>query len=921
VRVEEENRVGMTSAHTHTAVQDAPPAHVDLEALRTIGRFELIREIARGGMGRVFLGRDTKLGRRVAIKFLLRDDPVWVQRFLVEARATARCTHENIVTIYEVGEHDGLPYMVLEYLEGRTLSDVIEETRPTARQLAELVVPVLHALERAHEHGIVHRDLKPNNIFVTDRGHVKVLDFGVARLLEPSEELVGRSTRMMGSMEMSVATDDSLVGTIPFMSPEQWGAGEVDHTSDLWAIGIMFWRTLVGGHPAGPVVAEVLKAQLLDVDTPLPSIAKRDPHVPRELAAIVDRCLAKRKHERYQRASELLADLQRFLAPRVQPSIGDDVCPYRGLVAFGEDDAHVFFGRSSEIRTALAMLDARPLVAVIGPSGVGKSSFVHAGLVPALRSDRGAWAFHVLRPGRMPLQRLGAILESTLEPGEVPDDYASRLVEAPGLFGSMLRGAAGYRDHKILVIVDQLEELFTLCDDDATRRVFLAALLAAADDASSPVRVVMAMRADFLDRLAGYDAFLSELSKGLCFLAAPERESLREVIVRPAALAGYTFEQPWIVDDMLQAANSRGALPLVSFAAMRLWEGRDRERRMLTVAAYEAMGRVGGAFARHADQVASAMPDQKLVRAIVTRLVTPQSTRAIVDEAELRSLGDDPRAATRILDQLEEARLIQRHAEPGSPVTVEIVHEMLITEWPTLRRWLEDGHALRAFVEELRQSARQWNARGRPDDLVWRGTLADDALSHARRNVLELAATERAFLAAIAAQAARTRRRRVLGLTTLLVVLGLVIAGGAVALVMIRGAEREATRSAIEAREALDAHKAAQAERDRARERAAAAVSRESAANQRLDLTNEQLQEKVQALQVANEKAQTEEAHARAEEQRARAEAARAQRATAEAEAAKRKLEEKLAAERKENARLQQKMKEIIDVDLRKGKL
>src|SRR3954470_17192139 len=123
-------------------------------------------------MGQVFLARDTKLGRKVAIKFLLKNDPTFVQRFVVEARATARCTHENIVTIFEVGEHEGLPFMVLEYLEGKTLSQSLE-TRPSPKQFAELMLSVFRALERAPEHGIIHRDLKPSNIFVTDRGQVK----------------------------------------------------------------------------------------------------------------------------------------------------------------------------------------------------------------------------------------------------------------------------------------------------------------------------------------------------------------------------------------------------------------------------------------------------------------------------------------------------------------------------------------------------------------------------------------------------------------------------------------------------------------------------------------------------------------------------------------------------------------------------
>jgi serine/threonine protein kinase len=268
---------------------------LDFSKSTAIGRFELIREIARGGMGQVFLGRDTKLGRKVAIKFLLRDDPKFVQRFLVEARATARCTHENIVTIFEVGEHDGLPYMVLEYLEGKTLSDVIS-TKPTARQFCELMVPVVRALERAHEHGIVHRDLKPSNIFVTDRGQVKVLDFGVARLLERIEDDLARATAAIEVGTLSESTDpmtgaSALVGTMPYMSPEQWGTAVVDHQSDLWAIGVMFWRSLYGAHPAGTLSPEKLRLKMLDLDTPLPSIAVRDQALPHEVVAVVVRCL------------------------------------------------------------------------------------------------------------------------------------------------------------------------------------------------------------------------------------------------------------------------------------------------------------------------------------------------------------------------------------------------------------------------------------------------------------------------------------------------------------------------------------------------------------------------------------------------------------------------------------------------------
>jgi hypothetical protein len=562
----------------------------------------------------------------------------------------------------------------------------------------------------------------------------------------------------------------------------------------------------------------------------------------------------KRKAERYPSASELLVDLQAFLVPSEERR--DDACPYRGLAAFGERDAKYFFGRADETRTAIAQLDRWPLLAVVGPSGVGKSSFVHAGVVPALRATGGDWQVHVLRPGRAPLQRLAALID---------DGLANRLADEPGVFGVALRGRHG----KTLIVVDQLEELFTICDDARVRDVFLRALLAAADDPGSPVRVVLAMRADFLDRVAAHGALVPELTRGLFFLTAPDPAVLREALERPAELAGYAFEDRGIVDDMLQAATGRGALPLLAFAASRLWDARDRERKLLTVSAYRAIGGVGGAFALHADRVASAVPprSQPLLRAIVTRLVTPDGTRAVVERADLRSLSTDPREVDLILDQLVHARLI--HAETDGDV--ELVHEILITEWPTLRQWLDDSLAMRAFTHELGQAAKQWHAHGRPDDLVWRGATAHDALGIAKRHVLDLASTERDFLAAIDKQLARGRRRRFFAFASIVGVLGLGLAGASVAAVRIKLAETEAQ------------DKAQQAEM----------------ARREVEQANAKLQAQIDAVAEANRQAQAAEDEKRAaDEQRRKAEAETKQSMAQNAETKRRADAERLRANR-----------------------
>jgi len=920
--VEPRSRTGKQRAETHEPL--------DFSHNRQIDRFEMIRELARGGMGQVFLARDTKLGRKVAIKFLLKNDPDFVQRFLVEARATARCTHENIITIHEVGEHDGLPYMVLEYLEGTTLSHVLDG-KPPLRQFVELMIPVVRALERAHEHGIVHRDLKPSNVFVTDRGQVKVLDFGVARLIDRTAELtsavdprVQQLADDLGSASVTFTGSNSLVGTLPYMSPEQWGAGVVDHLSDLWAVGIIFWRAITDVHPAGSTSPDKLRVRLCDLESPLPSIATRDATLPPELVAIVDRLLEKHKGRRYQSASELLADLQAFLAPKAARA-SEEECPYRGLAAFGEGDAKYFFGRSSEIRTALAKLQGWPLLAVIGPSGVGKSSFVHAGLVPALRAAGDDWRVCVLRPGRVPLHRLANVLEETLATGDHHSDLMTKLLDAPGLFGTMLRTTAAQRGHKVVVVVDQLEELFTLCDSEKIREVFLAALLAAADDPSSPVRVVLSMRADFLDRLAGHQGFLTELSRGLFFLTAPDRENLREALLRPAELAGYSFEDTSVVDEMVEAATSRGALPLLSFAAMRLWDGRERDRKVLPARAYRQMGGIGGAFARHADQVAATVParSQILLRAIMTRLVTPEGTRAIVDRKELVSLAD-PRDVESILDRLVEGRLVHLHTDLDQVATVEIVHEMLITEWPTLQRWLEDSQALRGFMHELRQAARQWDSHGRPTDRIWRGATAQEALGYARRHVLDLSAVEAAFLDAIRDHAARVRRRKMLVYAAIVGVLALVLTGGAFFTVQLSRANTEARQNEAAWHRAAREAEAAKAdlqqkldiiqEKEQARLRAEVQASQ---AQKQVIKADEDVKLSREELERANVDLRRALANAEAEKRRAEAAAELARKASDEAATAKAIAEAAAARERQRADQLEQESKNIYNKDLR----
>jgi len=592
-----------------------------------IHQYELIRMLSRGGMGTVYLARDLRLGRRVAIKFLQTTQPARTRLILQEARATARCRHDNIVVIHEVGEHEGAPYIVFEYLDGRPLGALTEggQRVPYARAV-EIMCAILRALSCAHEAGIVHRDLKPDNIIVTESGTIKVLDFGIAMVLHqapatqpvplpghPPAHLRIVDSERPPTLDLYERDTDRLnAGTVPYMAPEQWGIGvEIDHLADIWACGLVLHQLICGRHPLPPY--RIMETAALD--RPMPSMADAaPPAAPRELIQIVDRCLQKHKEGRWQSAAELLAALTPFLPGRRTLELPVDECPYAGLSSFQERDAGKFFGRNREIAAMMARIRDRPLMAVVGGSGVGKSSFVRAGVVPALKHSGEPWEALVLRPGRKPVEALAHVIQPMIAAGtsgtahlagdvEEQRRLAETLRREPGHLGDVLRHRARRDGRRLLLFVDQLEELYTLAADPAERAAFTACLSAVADDPTSPLRVVISIRSDFLDRVTEDRRFFGELTQGLFPLDPPSRDGLREAIASPAALAGFQIEPPIVEDMLAHLAATPGALPLLQFAASRLWVARDQERGLLTHASYAAMGGVAGALAHHADRV------------------------------------------------------------------------------------------------------------------------------------------------------------------------------------------------------------------------------------------------------------------------------------------------------------------------------
>jgi serine/threonine protein kinase/Tol biopolymer transport system component len=758
--------------------------------------YEIIRSLGSGGTSEVLLARDTRLGRLVAIKILLQFGGERAQRFLTEARATAQLSHENIVVIYELGEHEGMPFMVLEYLKGKTLRQWLNERKKRGREgpaapvlppssAIELMIPVVRALACAHEHGVVHRDLKPPNILLTDTGTIKVLDFGIAKLLgasaPPDEEDPEEPVSTRGD-SMAITQAGAMLGTMPYMSPEQWGADTVDERSDIWAVGILLVELLLGKHLLAPLTIKTLRG-VRELDVPMPSLREMRPDLGK-IASIVDRCLIKRKEDRLANARELCAELTALVPAAPRRSFADeDENPYTGLSAFQQSDAARFFGRARAVTEVVTRLSEQPLLAIVGPSGAGKSSFVRAGVIPALERTGEAWETFILRPGLHPLTALAELLLSHSRQTPMPSTAAhadeapvsqsqplspfdrgglvEKLRAEPGLLGARLRMRARRKLERVLLFVDQFEELYTLAAEDE-RAAFFACLAGVVDDVGSPLRAVVAIRSDFLDRVAESHATMTGLSRGLMLLSPMDREGLREALVRPLEALEYRFEHEGLVDEILDALeHTSAALPLLQFTAAKLWECRDRGRRVLTEASYREIGGVAGTLAGHADAVLRAMTpgERKLARAALLRLITPERTRALCTQRELRELGAAKEEMDRVLGRLIDARLLAVESKGEADATIEIVHESLIATLPTLSRWIADNQEDVAFLSRLRHASREWEARGQAEDLLWRGQAALEAQRWHERNAGELSLAEERYLQAVFALAERSLRQ------------------------------------------------------------------------------------------------------------------------------------------------------------------
>jgi WD40 repeat protein/DNA-binding SARP family transcriptional activator len=456
------------------------------------------------------------------------------------------------------------------------------------------------------------------------------------------------------------------------------------------------------------------------------------------------------------------------------------VCPFKGLAAFESSDAEFFCGRDRIVSELIARLAEWPLVGILGPSGIGKSSLLRAGVLPALRAGglpgSAGWRQVLLRPGKAPGRELERALGGEVEP---PVTWLG-----PG--------------ERLVVAVDQLEELFTVCEDEAERAEFLERLVAAADDHERRVVVVCTLRADFYGRLSAYPRFAELLSRSHALIGPMDRAELREAIESPAARAGLEVEDGLADVLVAEVADEPGSLPLLSTTLLELWQARDG--RVLRLQDYRATGGVRTGVARIAEAAYTRFSsgERTVARDVLLALAdvgegAPE--RRQVQLSEIEGIW----GADRVLAELIDARLVTVGAG-----TVELSHEALLREWPRYRDWLEEDRVGRQLHAHLRVAATEWHARGRDPADLYRGARLAAALEFRSQHPGRMDRIEREFINASRLEAEReTGRQRAANrrLRALLVGAGVLLVLTVVAgVVAVVGAHRAST----DARLALD---------------------------------------------------------------------------------------------------------------------
>jgi WD40 repeat protein/serine/threonine protein kinase len=714
--------------------------------------YRLLEQVGAGSFGSVHRAFQPQVGREVAIKTIhprFANDPEFIRRFESEAQLVARLEHPHVVPLYDFWREPDGAYLVMRYLRGGSLRERLAQGPLGPQEAARLLDQVALALLAAHRQGVVHRDVKPANILFDEEDNAYLSDFGIAKDIEVAGVAPGGTPSPLAY----------------YLSPEEVRGEPPTPRTDIYNLGLVLYEILAGRHPFADAPPEEVLAKHLS--EPVPSIAAFRPDLPRGVDEVIAVATAKIPGDRFPDAQAMASALRAALVPadgrRPETPSTEVRNPYKGLRPFLEPDAADFFGREALVAELVARLseqgDGSRFLAVVGPSGSGKSSLVLAGLLPALRtgavlgSDR--WFMLYMRPGTHPFEELASALV------RIAVDDPADLIELLERDDLGLVSAAEKvlpSGSELLLVIDQFEEVFTLVDNEDVRARFLGVVLAAATDPTSRVRVLCTLRADFYDRPLAYSG-LAELVKSRTATVTPlVPGEIQRAVVAPAEGVGLRTDPALVADIVADVATHPGALPLLQYALTELFEHRDGST--LTLDGYRQIGGASGALSRRAEALYRRLnrSAREAVRQLFLRLITvgnegADDTRRRVLRSELTTLEVDLEAMDAVIDTFGARRLLSFDRDPATRgPTVEVAHEALLTEWRRLRGWIEAAREDVRMHRRLTAAAREWTDAGRDPSFVLRGTHLARFEAWAESSGLALTVDERAYLEGSLAQ-------------------------------------------------------------------------------------------------------------------------------------------------------------------------
>jgi WD40 repeat protein/serine/threonine protein kinase len=742
---------------------------------QTIKGYQLEKLVGQGGFGSVYKAVQPAIKRDVAIKVILPEfvnNPEFVRRFEAEAQIIAHLESLHIVPLHDFWRDQSGAFLVMRWLRGGTLQDVLENGHWPLNDVTRIVDQIASALQVAHRNGVIHRDLKPANILLDDDKNCYLADFGIAKDLEQFTDF-------------SKVEEQGLMGSPDYISPEQIMMNPVTPQTDVYSFGLMLYKILTGHKPfEGNDLSTLISKHLMEE---LPHLSIVRPDLPADLNEVIQIATQKDPTQRYESAVDVANALREALKKtgdtvlseldhRSKPAfdlsdlgLSTDTLdslsdldiepenPYKGLRAFQEADVDDFFGRDELIENLVQQLQGDDMqsrfMAVVGPSGSGKSSVVKAGVIPQLR--RGAvtgsdkWYIVEKMPGQYPMEELeAALLRIAINP---PSTLLEQLMESERGLVRAVKRVLPDDDSELVIVIDQFEEIFTQMENEDNRRFFLNSILEAMRDPKSRLRIIVTLRADFYDRPLNYPEFGQLMRECTTIVLPLNSKELRDAIILPAELNHLELEAGLIEAIIADVGGEPGALPLLQYAMTELYERRDG--RWLTVTAYDEIGGALGALTRRATDIYEGLDEsrQALLRQMFLRLVTlgegSEDTRRRVLISELLSLDFDTDKIQSVIDEFGKYRLLTFDRDPinRSP-TVEVAHEALIRQWQLLRQWLDTNRDGLRIQRRVAVAMLEWQNMGRDKSFLASGMRLNQFEEWIKSTELATTESEREYI-------------------------------------------------------------------------------------------------------------------------------------------------------------------------------